>query len=950
MIAFDCPGCRQSFQVKDEFAGRSTTCPQCGARLVVPAQKEIPMARLANDHRGTQRKEIPEALPAAGTCSQPGPPAANVDTTPDGRHIKGRSSLLLGAGMLLAVGVAAGVLATVFWDKSEHSPDESPKIAGSDGPANADSAPPKESQIPGNKNVGAAPGPSKPDSAPPKEAKGQPGAPQPLKEDTTINGDAKAARLNVPIDGLMPCLLWADAEGSAFLALRGDTGLLRRISFPDCLVTKQKDLGRKFSWMSLSAVGLVLSCPDAEEVWVVDPQTLEVKSKVPIPKLKRAASAPCLSWAVACDQGNFQTQKLYLVNLVQQTIAPAPVPQSGGSNAVGVDNPAMTPDGAYVFTEGDRSRFTPLIYRYSSKGGELGYEDNTGTGFPERGALVSPAGITFSLDSKLVGLASYPWINDESNQVFTMTPYAVDALNKPLCTLDQGNYRSPTGPVFFKPKAVGFDPKGRFVYAQDLSHELVLYLASGVRKKDWTLEKPGVSWPERVNRLGVVVGEAGSRPWQPGDPAGNVQQYLVHPAGNWMVLMTTGSIYAIELPVQPVAIAPWKPAAAKPDDKAPAVSYKGATYKVDDLTVTQWTLPLQGVLPCLLWADAKGTAFFTLRGDNGLVQRISFPDGKLVKKAELDRKFSWMSLSAAGLVLSCSDAQEIWLVEPVSLEVKAKIGVPGLKRASSAPGLPWAVACDQGEPKTQKLYRVDLLKKTASLVDVAGVQRFDIPEFLNPVFPGSVDNPVVTPDGAHVLTDGFIPGATGAKNAAMCSFSWKDDKLQFVDCTELQIPAQSLAGGWTVGSPAGITVSPDSKWVFSHGITPQMGSSGPIFSPVYRVDQLKKPACTLAQGEIVGGTPNIWPGAVGFDPKGEFIYAPVAEKAVFPAVSMHEFAVFSIGGVKKKAYALDLKPGYLPRRVLQYLVHPAGGRVVVLIGGAKDTGPQFAYAVELGGK
>jgi predicted nucleic acid-binding Zn ribbon protein len=37
MIAFKCPGCANSFSVKDQFAGRNTKCPKCGAPLRVPA-------------------------------------------------------------------------------------------------------------------------------------------------------------------------------------------------------------------------------------------------------------------------------------------------------------------------------------------------------------------------------------------------------------------------------------------------------------------------------------------------------------------------------------------------------------------------------------------------------------------------------------------------------------------------------------------------------------------------------------------------------------------------------------------------------------------------------------------------------------------------------------------------------------------------------------------------
>ncbi len=37
MISFACPGCSKIFQVKDEFAGRTTTCRGCGQAMLVPS-------------------------------------------------------------------------------------------------------------------------------------------------------------------------------------------------------------------------------------------------------------------------------------------------------------------------------------------------------------------------------------------------------------------------------------------------------------------------------------------------------------------------------------------------------------------------------------------------------------------------------------------------------------------------------------------------------------------------------------------------------------------------------------------------------------------------------------------------------------------------------------------------------------------------------------------------
>lgn len=113
-----------------------------------------------------------------------------------------------------------------------------------------------------------------------------------LKGPTIRVDDLKVTELKIPGKATLPCMLWVDNDGSAFLALEGGTGILRRISFPDCKVTKQRDFERKFAWMSLSEYGVLLSETDTEEIWVVDPATLEVKNKIAMPKLKRAVSAP----------------------------------------------------------------------------------------------------------------------------------------------------------------------------------------------------------------------------------------------------------------------------------------------------------------------------------------------------------------------------------------------------------------------------------------------------------------------------------------------------------------------------------------------------------------------------------------------------------------------------------------------------------------------------------
>ncbi len=64
MIAFPCPGCRQSLQVTDELAGQAVRCPRCGRVEAVPAAVAVP------------------AGPPSADATVDRPPASRAPTTP----------------------------------------------------------------------------------------------------------------------------------------------------------------------------------------------------------------------------------------------------------------------------------------------------------------------------------------------------------------------------------------------------------------------------------------------------------------------------------------------------------------------------------------------------------------------------------------------------------------------------------------------------------------------------------------------------------------------------------------------------------------------------------------------------------------------------------------------------------------------------------------------------
>ncbi len=66
MIAFSCPQCGMKFQVKDEFAGRTTRCPTCKSSLVVPPPMALRATALAPAHLGLAGGNIAQAAGGGG--------------------------------------------------------------------------------------------------------------------------------------------------------------------------------------------------------------------------------------------------------------------------------------------------------------------------------------------------------------------------------------------------------------------------------------------------------------------------------------------------------------------------------------------------------------------------------------------------------------------------------------------------------------------------------------------------------------------------------------------------------------------------------------------------------------------------------------------------------------------------------------------------------------------
>jgi hypothetical protein len=313
---------------------------------------------------------------------------------------------------------------------------------------------------------------------------------QELKGDTVEVDDLKATPLELPAKEMQPCLLWTDKEGSAFLTI-DNRGVLRRISFPAFKETQKADFRRKCAWLDRSAEGLVLSVPDPQEVWLLNPDTLKVSRKIAVPGLKRAVSSPKLSVAVASSGSD-----LYVVDLKKGKATKFAKPLD--KPLIGFGDPMMTPDGKYVFAMGG----VEALHRYKLTQGRLKFEESS----PRiaQGRVV--AGIQVSPDSKYVCLPSGGGNYGVNYGTYI---YPVANLQKAEFTLEQGAY----------PEAVGFDAAAGQVYSQNFNNNLIVFSDTGLKEKEYKVP-----------------------------PGGDVRQYLVHPKGYKLLLLASEKLVSIELP------------------------------------------------------------------------------------------------------------------------------------------------------------------------------------------------------------------------------------------------------------------------------------------------------------------------------------------------------------------------------------------------------------------
>jgi S1-C subfamily serine protease len=311
-----------------------------------------------------------------------------------------------------------------------------------------------------------------------------------------------------------------------------------------------------------------------------------------------------------------------------------------------------------------------------------------------------------------------------------------------------------------------------------------------------------------------------------------------------------------------------------------------------------------GIAPaCLCWS-ADGKSFYHLDG-KGTVRRIAFPDMSVEGALETDKKCTWLTVSAQGPIVTVADTQEGWVLDPKTLQVVKKIAVGPAKRVVSSAKSNYAYA-DQIEPAQAFLKVIDL--KEGKIIKQYRHSDFE----QHAVGMGHL---TASPDGRFLFSH--------SSPECMTRF-----RIEGADVIGEENSPRLMQGRFE-----GICVANDGEYVCApagggnYPLGPE-DKGGPYRTFIYNTKTFKKPAVTIASGP--------YPLAIGFDIASGLIYAENHGK---------QLMIFDANGIKLKE--LDFNSVQTQGSVRQFLVHPEGRKMVVLVDGGPQQGTSSVVAVQL---
>jgi tetratricopeptide (TPR) repeat protein len=309
--------------------------------------------------------------------------------------------------------------------------------------------------------------------------------------------DARVAPIDVDGQEISDAVLAGDG---AFVYVLQKNGMLRKVSLPTLKEERQTNLGAGVVAMGMSHKGLAVYMSTAQEIWLLDASTLEVKHRTHVAGVvKMSAAVGTTDLLVSTGPTNLE-----LVDPVTEKVITKLTPDSAGAGPdLSFAIFALSPDGQNIFASQGGA-----IAEFSLAAGKIAY---VATG-PKLGP--DATSIIVSPDSRYVCMpcksGNLPVAGETKKDAVTYV-FKISDLQKPVMTINSGA----------SPSTLAFDVPARQIYAQNNLRQLIVYSPSGEKIKDYTLVK---------------------------DKNSDNIKFLVHPDGRSLMVLVGGTLQWVTLP------------------------------------------------------------------------------------------------------------------------------------------------------------------------------------------------------------------------------------------------------------------------------------------------------------------------------------------------------------------------------------------------------------------
>ncbi len=323
-----------------------------------------------------------------------------------------------------------------------------------------------------------------------------------LPEKSQKTEDLTITPLEIPAKNIQN-LCWATMPNRVYILTR--EGVLNQLDLENFNLKESLDLGSPCLSVSLSREGIVVLLKSKEELWLIEERSFRVKRKITVPSISQVITTKKSSVCYALSRNReIAVIDLRIGNV--GTISPRSLVPSkiSNQNRMRISSPnrlALSPNGRYLFYESFKT-----LCRFRVSGKNLIFEEQS----PKLG--LSARQISVSSDSVYVALP-FSRGNDTLANV-PIEPYGTyifktTNLQEPVFSIGAGA----------SPELVDFDISAGQIYTQNSENQLIVFDFRGKKRKEYQLTRRGDL----------------------------VEQYLVHPRGYKLFVLTREKLLWVEL-------------------------------------------------------------------------------------------------------------------------------------------------------------------------------------------------------------------------------------------------------------------------------------------------------------------------------------------------------------------------------------------------------------------